>query len=280
MATVILFGGGDGGGLVIGPDGIRPIPPFDPAVMRQLRAVCELVPVAHARRIGGIRSEIGQLASKLANLAVPQVEAIVGELDEQRSVIFLDDDGGWYCGTTGQPPIPFPWPPRKGPDLDGLVTGGVIDSGMIEFLKAAGLREVPVDRILERPAAVAEELGFELGAASVRQLERLAPSRLERIADPVERETLTYFHKVVEDGRFLETWATKPADTAQQLGIRLSDAAANGLISAGASAFAGDGLDSANPIAVAVAVAIVVMLVDDVAEPSYAIADRSGRTKF
>ncbi|MFL6116999.1 MAG: hypothetical protein ACJ786_37450 [Catenulispora sp.] len=102
-------------------------------------------------------------------MSVPQVEAIVGELDEQRSVIFPDDDGGWYRSTTGQPPIPFPWPSRKGPDLDGLVTGGVIDSGM-------------------------------------------------------------------EDGRFLVTWATKPADTAQQLGIRLSDAAANGLISAGASA--------------------------------------------
>ena len=29
---VILFGGGDGGGLIIGPHGVRPIPPFDPGL--------------------------------------------------------------------------------------------------------------------------------------------------------------------------------------------------------------------------------------------------------
>lgn len=42
MARVILFGGGDGGGLIIGPNGVRPIPPFDPVLLKQIKAISQL----------------------------------------------------------------------------------------------------------------------------------------------------------------------------------------------------------------------------------------------
>jgi hypothetical protein len=45
MATVILFGGGDAGGIIISDKGVRGIPPFDPGVLLQLRGVSALVPV-------------------------------------------------------------------------------------------------------------------------------------------------------------------------------------------------------------------------------------------
>src|SRR4029078_2310639 len=44
-SMMILFGGGDGGGIVIDAKGIHRIPPYDPGVLLQLKAASALVSV-------------------------------------------------------------------------------------------------------------------------------------------------------------------------------------------------------------------------------------------
>jgi len=102
MQIVILFGGGDAGGIIITAHGIKRIPPFGPEVLHQLKAVNALV------RVGGDgASELGEVAARLSNTVVAHVEKTAGA--QGASVLFLDGDDGVYCGN-GQKPIPVPIP--------------------------------------------------------------------------------------------------------------------------------------------------------------------------
>jgi hypothetical protein len=110
MAQVILFGGGDAGGLIITAHGIRRIPPFDPGLRLQLRGVSALTQAS-----GQLQGDqdFSALVNKLAHHAVARVGAVVGVLDAENSLIFQDDAGGFSCGSTGKPPIPLPHPVNK-----------------------------------------------------------------------------------------------------------------------------------------------------------------------
>jgi len=279
MAQVILFGGGDAGGLIIGPNGVRPIPPFDPALRLQLRGLSALLNGA-TRTAGKPPREMGRLINRISNLVFEHVEAVVGPLEGEHSLIYQDDDGGFSCGSTGKPPIPIPWPPLKVPSLNDLVASGVMERELIDFLTDVNTKGIKITEVLEDPTAAAEKLGRSLSERTVRDLRQLAPSRLKDIRDPVEREVLEFFHKVAADGRYLTTWATRPAEVSKALKVRLSDQAFERIV-AGASSTVFDPSEVMNPIAVAVAVGVVIMLVTRDAELlNLPIRDRSGLAKF
>lgn len=279
MAQIILFGGGDGGGLIIGPNGVRPIPPFDPSLRLQLRGLSALLN-GITRMPEKQNREMGKLLNKVSNLLMEHVEAVVGRLEGENALIYQDDDGGFTCGSTGKPPIPIPWPPLQSPSITDLITNGVLEYDLVDFVNKAVAKEIKLAEILENPAAVAEKVGMSLSERTIQDLQQLAPSRLEFIADPVEQEVIQFFHKVAEDSRFLSTWATRPAEAANALKVQLSDRAFERIVAGGSSAIFGPGMVM-HPIAVAVAVGIVIMLVDKNAELArIPIRDRSGIAKF
>jgi hypothetical protein len=96
MEIVILFGGGDAGGLVITAHGIRRIPPFGPEVLHELRAVNNLV------RVG---KEFNDVAARLSGQALAQIGKATGTTGA--SVVFADGDDVVYCGN-GRIPVPIP----------------------------------------------------------------------------------------------------------------------------------------------------------------------------
>lgn len=103
---LILFGGGDGGGYRITPHGIHRIDPFGPAVFGQLKAVSALVQAQHSVPEGAIRNELGALTTRLSGEVVAETGRAAGT---RGGLVYLDDvDGGFICGSTGQPPIPIP----------------------------------------------------------------------------------------------------------------------------------------------------------------------------
>jgi hypothetical protein len=151
---------------------------------------------------------------------------------------------------------------------------------LIDFLTDVNTKGIKITEVLEDPTAAAEKLGRSLSERTVRDLRQLAPSRLKDIRDPVEREVLEFFHKVATDGRYLTTWATRPAEVSKALKVRLSDQAFERIV-AGASSAVFDPSEVMNPIAVAVAVGVVIMLVTRDAELlNLPIRDRSGLAKF
>lgn len=278
MARVILFGGGDAGGLIIGPNGVRPIPPFDPGIRKQLKAVASLT---QALAGGGVRErrELSALTTKLANHVVGDVEAVIGTLDRDASLVYQDDGGGFTCGSTGKPPIPFPWPPRDFPGIDDLVLGGVLESELVGLLRHPKL---DIKTLLADPRAAAERAGVKLSARSLEQLSRISPSEIDKIPDAEGREVAQYFHKVVEDGRFLESWSLRPHEVATSLGVKLSDGAVDRIIAGGNAVLRpGGGGENANAaIGIAVMVGVVIMLVTRDPEKVIDIRDRSGLQKF
>jgi hypothetical protein len=113
MARVILFGGGDGGGLIIGPNGIKPIPPWEPFILAQFKALNHLANAPAKGVDRGIRAELAEQSTRLVSFALNQIEARVeGGLDKEGGLIFLDVEDGFWCGN-GKPPVPIPWPPRR-----------------------------------------------------------------------------------------------------------------------------------------------------------------------
>lgn len=107
MARVILFGGGDGGGLIIGPDGIKPIPPWDPDIARGLRSIAALT---QNQETGAHAKLFGRAAEELSMELIPRLVGEVGELQGDSAVVFAGFDGDFVCGSTGKRPLPIPRP--------------------------------------------------------------------------------------------------------------------------------------------------------------------------
>lgn len=279
MAKVVLFGGGDGGGFIFSERGVRPIPPFDPAVRLQLRGLSALL--AGTRRMSGKPPrELGTLLNKVANLVVEQVEAVVGPVDGEDALVYQDDDGGFTCGSTGKPPIPFPWPPLALPSVNELIAVGVLERELVDFVSAASERKIDMAKLLEDPSAVADKIGLTLSLRAAADLQQLAPSRIEHIKDPTDKEIVGFFHAVLKDGRFLADWAKRPAETAEKLKIKLSDKAFEKIIAGGSIGVTDPG-SVMNPVAIAVVVGVVIMLVPtEAGRGKLVIRDFSGRAKF
>lgn len=140
------------------------------------------------------------IVDRLASDVVSHVERIVGPLDGASALVYDDPDDGFVCGSTGQPPIPFP-PRGNVASIRDLVAGGALEPELITYLNEATKRGLSVERFLEDPAGTAKELGIPLSERAAGDLRRLAPSNASEIADPVEREVITYFHAVVRDGK-------------------------------------------------------------------------------
>jgi len=280
MAQLIIFGGGDAGGLLIGTKGVRPIPPFDPNIRLQLRGLSALlngsdpVPQKSAR-------EMATLMNKLSNLIFSKVEDIIGPLEGDNSLIYQDDDGGFYCGSSGKAPVPFKWPPRIYPDVNELIAAGVLEKELIDFINEAANQKMDILKVLEEPAKVATKLGINLSEKTVKDLQRVAPSQLNTISNPIDREVIHFFHSVAKDGRFLSTWATQPYHVADQLNLKISDEAVEQILTARAgqtSSACGRGcfLVIAHFICWIVVIIAIVVSKDE----SIYISDSSGLKKF
>lgn len=279
MAQVILFGGGDGGGLIISASGVRPIPPFDPGLRLQLRSVSGLLRAEHAIPQVETKRQVGSLVNKLSALVVGQVEGAVGEIDAEFGLVYQDDDGGFTCGSTGKPPIPFPWPPAPLPGIDDLVRRGVLAEETLEFVRVAASAGADLVNLFGHPAEEASRLRLEISEATERELKQLAIAEPEKLDDPVDREVVEFFHKTVTDGRFLDAWATRPYEVARALDVELSSAAAERIVGASGIRFGGrDPSVVMSPAAVAIVVVIVIVVWDR--ERRVPVVDTSGLEKF
>jgi hypothetical protein len=280
MAMVILFGGGDGGGLYITASGVRPIPPFDPFLRRELKGLASLVS-ATAQPGGDAERELAQLVNKLSNVAIGQIEAAVGPLDGDVGLVYMDEDGGFRCGSTGKPPVPIPWPPRQMPSFHDLVETGALDQQVVSLVDAATRKGTDVISLLEEPEKTAAELGLSLSERAAGDLRAIAPSRLTEFRDPVDREVVEYFHSVLRDGTRLADWTTRPTEVAKAVGVELSAAAVDRVLAVAGSGSRLDPGTVQNPVAIAVVVGVVIMLVDRPADLEHlAVRDRSRRVKF
>jgi hypothetical protein len=236
MKTVILFGGGNDGGLVVTDSGARAIRPFEKAIRLNLRAASAMVNAVSAARDDSISKKLSKLAASVAGLAVQQVEDIVGPLDADRAVIFQEDDGGFTCGSTGKPPVPLPWPPREIPTVPDVLAAGVIEPDLVDLLRRARENQIKLTEVFEKPVNIAKRLGVTLSNKSATDLRAMAPSELRNVKDRTDREIIGFFHKVVEDGRYLETWFNRPYEVARTLKVTVSEAALERLLSGGAAA--------------------------------------------
>jgi hypothetical protein len=292
MKIVILFGGGESGGLIVTEHGVRPIPPFEPAIRKSLKSAAAMVNAVGEAAQEATRQKMAKMATSLCNLAVEQVEEVVGPLDAERSLVFQDDDGGFTCGSNGKPPIPLPWPPGAMPSLPDLIAAGVIETDLLQLVKSAHEGKVPLKNVFENPAQVAKDLGVTVSEKTLKDLQVLAPSRLADLTDESDREIFQFFHKVVEDGRYLQTFFLRPYEVARTLKVKLSETALERLIMRGAPSSLinqlrpnmGNFIDSFIVCIVAaesiVGVAIAIAAASPTATIDDYIKDRSGKLKI
>jgi len=215
--------------------------------------------------------------TKLSGTVLTQIEALVGEVDAENGLVYQDDDGGFTCGSTGKPPIPFPWPvdPRK--TVEDLISRGVLDAPTVRFLQRAAERKFDVFTVAQDPQAVAEKIGVSLTPEVERSLRAFDLGKAE-VEDTVDAEVIEFYQKVVRDGRFISDWVVSPAAVAERLRVEVSQEAIDRIIATRDSGLTLPGGTVMCPAAVAVAVAIVIVLWDR--EVELPVIDRSGIQKM
>lgn len=282
MPTIILFGGGDGGGFIITANGVRRIPPFDPALAAQLRGISLLVNAVTRLPDKRAQGELRDIATKASNFAVEQIEGIFGPLEADSTIVYEDSGGGFTCGSTGKPPIPIPFPRYLPPVASEMFASGQLNDDILTFGRAIREREINLTDAFENPEAIANRLGVDLSSETISALRAVAPSQLDKVSDPIDREVLQYFHKVMDDGRFVQSWALRPVEVARTIGVTLSPDALDRVIVAGGSQQFDPAGPVSNPaIVVGVVVAVVIMLVPTEAGRSrLSVRDLSAVAKF
>lgn len=277
---VILFGGGDGGGLIIGPSGVQPIPPFDPALRNQLQSLAKLVYATRGVGPGTSRDRLMRLLNELSVEVVGAVELAIGELGNGGALIYTDDIGGFTCGSTGKPPIPFPWPPANMPPVDRLVRLGLVNREAVDLLRAAAEQQADIVAMLRDPRREAERLKLPASQDALAQIRGLGLGDPGAIADPVDREVVEFFHRAAGQYALMERWAAEPLAVADELGIQLSNEAARRIVSANAANNLGAVGGGAVMSPAAVAIVVVIVIVVWTREAEVAVSDRSGLEKF
>lgn len=277
MARVILFGGGDGGGIRITPNGIEPIPPFDPALRLQLRALNALVRAASIMPVRESTRHLGGPVGKLTSAILAQLEAVVGEIDADTGLVFQDADGGFTCGSTGKPPVPFPWPVDPRLTVERLVAQNVLSVPALTFLEQAARQKLDVFTVARDPKAAAEKIGVSLSAEVEQSIRALGIDK-DKLSGAADQEAIDFYKKVVADGRFIADWAVSPASVAERLKVQVSQEAIDRIVASRDIGQTQPGGELMSPAAVAVAVAIVIVLWDREAE--LPVLDRSGLRKL
>jgi hypothetical protein len=280
MGRVILFNGGTSGSIYIHSDGVQPISPLPPPVLMHLRAVADLLRATQGSSAEESTSkDLQTLITKVANLAIERVEAAVGSLDGEDSLVYLEDNDGFICGSTGAPPRPIKWPLLDPPTVEELVQGGFLAADVGEFLKRTHAQGLKVADVLANPDAAAKQVGLKLSKLAIANLKPLAPSQLDKISDPVDREIVGFFHKVSDDGRFLDRWNREPAAVANSLGIKLDIRAIDKIL--GTSAIIGRHGEVANlSIEQGIVVGVVAVVLVVVVPEFDKVRDLSTVTKF
>ncbi len=278
----------DGPFLLIDKARTRRIPALDLATRNladSLNRLTAVITVTKDAEADALKKSAAALAGQLTE----RIEGAVGPLDRDGGVVYTDAEGGFTCGSEGRPPIPLPPEPEVLPTPDELKSAGVLDSTSVRLLSRAIEHEMNVIELFEDPREIAEKLDVELDEEGISTLRSLAPSRIDRISDPVQREVVQYLHRVLEDGRYTDSFLAKPASVSAALDIKLSDAAFDRILK-GASTGLGGG-QFAEPVSIAVGITVIVVvdsivvgLVVTATKASFeglrTVTDRSGLQKF
>lgn len=283
VKTLILFKGGSDGGLIITDTGVRSVPPFDHKLRLMLQSAANMVKAVAVARDQSEAKKLTKVATSLCNLAVEQLEEVVGPLDPNQALIFQDQDGGFTCGSTGKPPIPLDWPPRSFPSKSDLISSGLVDPDLLDIIQRARNENVVLLDLFEKPREIAKRLGIKLSQKSAKDLMVLAPSKLDQIQDKTDREVVGFFHKVVNDGRYLHVWHERPYEVSQVLKSSLSEESLARILSGGAATALLSRRGEPTPQVIAiVAVGIFVVIVAVIVSQNRiedVVVDRSGIEK-
>ena len=283
---------GEAGAILITDKGSRRLPPFHLSIQKQLRSLNELIHAAYIE-IGSQKQNIEQQVNRLANQVIGTLEDIVGPLHPENGLVYDDEDGGFICGSTGKPPIPLPPEPLPYGNIGDFLESGIINADIVDFLTKVNAKNINLLEFFENPAQTAEELGVKLSDQTLTDLQSLSSSKLNEIDHDHLKELLEFFHKVIEDGRFIDDWIYRPAHVSEELGVMLDQKTLEDIMMLGAikdntheaTPALGTPVMAAPGAAIAVVVVGIVVLVAASADSSVSrinslIKDRSDIKKF
>src|SRR5690349_11385938 len=145
MKKLIIMGqAAQAGAMIMTSTGVRPIPLFAANIMSTLESCAAMMKAITETTDQRVRSKMARTTITLSNLAVSQLEQVVGPLDADNSVIYLSDDGGFSCGSSGKPPIQIVWPPKPLPSVPDLIASGAIESDLVDLIHKVRASNIPM----------------------------------------------------------------------------------------------------------------------------------------
>lgn len=267
------------GAILIGENGQRRLAPFNSDICYLFETLETMTMAQHCSPSDNDedrqkRVDLELLLTKTSNYLVGQIEAIVGPLNENAGIIYEGFESGFVCGSTGKPPVFVPQDEGRTSTVDDFLDSGIIDADLIEVIEACDEQGKSWIELFESPLEQAKGLGMVISDKTAADLKRLAPSKLHEIQDPDSREYLAFFHAVVADGRYLDSWQRQPAAVAAYLGIELSDSVLKKASQVPLSP------PEQDAIAVLIPIIIVGLIAVTIGTKTAVVADRSGLDKF
>jgi len=286
MNQLFVTGDFDIGPILLSKKGRRRLPVMSESVCRLFETVESLTSAVfflpdETEADRQKRDELGILTTKTANYLVEQIEAIVGDLNQENAIVYEGLNNGFVCGADGKAPVFIAQDVLQSLTLESIISSGMIDADFVTLVEAADKQGAEWSEVLENPKQQAEALGVTISEKTAYDLNRLAPSQLDNINDPATREYIAFFHAVLKDGRYLEIWQSKPGEVAEKLGIELSDE----VIEKNFMLFPGGSYKNSCPRGAlgggaVVAIGIVLCIVVTIAVDKSMVTDRSGVEKL
>ncbi len=276
MAIVFLFGGGDAGGLLADENGFHRIPPFDAGLRNELQAVAKLISAAAGDVSNPKRDRLIFMVTELSSGAVASVEREVGEIDSDHGLVYTDEGGGFICGSTGEPPIPLPWPPADLLAVEQLTQLGLVGAEAVEVLRSAAKRGPDIVSLLRDPEQEGQRLGVNVSESAATQTRQFRLGDPSQIDDLVDREIVEFLDKsVVGNEALIDRWVSEPLAVADQLGTQLGGEAARRIVTANATTLMLDRKGQViNPDGVAGVAAMVIVMFTQEKQEVVATYDR------
>jgi hypothetical protein len=221
MVAIIIFYSDDRGPLMILPDRVRRLPNFPKSISQQLKSIYELLH-SSIGSAGASYTSITQIQQRLSNEVIGIIEDLIGPLDKAGGLIYEGDEYGFVCGADGRPAELLVNSEKVNPNTLFKEIEDY-DHSIFELIRNIPAEKGELVKLFDNPKSVAEKLNITLTDEAEKKLLSLGSKQLGAISEPRKRKFLQYYHSVIKDGKYLDTWLSKPVEVANALNIELDD---------------------------------------------------------
>lgn len=98
-----------------------------------------------------------------------------------------------------------------------------LTSNAAKMIIAGSNKGISIDDLASNPHEKSLELGFNLNVSEEQSIKDIINTPFAKTVHKYDNEVINYFHKVIEDGRYVEKSFSSPLEVSTKLGLSLKE---------------------------------------------------------